>query len=251
MDKECLYVDVDNNQSNENFNIGIRWLLDNAGGNEGGLIATLGLRNMEACSEYDGMRALKTLVKNVPHVAIINDRKLELITESNIPFNGKNRPLLVIHPMKKFLDKLYNVENIPKMLVIPWIMEEIQEWVQYSNASKLGESKIKKPQFNFSEVVYLALEHMSESLNTDYSLAKPNNKDAAVNILKILYENGEHFSPEEIKICLISDFRVPAELAEEISQVADGIRHGKRYETFAHYDNRIIDYWRKESKSLK
>lgn len=86
---------------------------------------------------------------------------------------------------------------------------------------------MEKSQFTFSKVVYFALKDIGEGLNTNYSLAKPNNKDIVVNVLRILHENGETFSPEEVKICLISEFRVPAKLAEEISEVARVSNKGK------------------------
>lgn len=110
---------------------------------------------------------------------------------------------------------------------------------------------MEKSQFTFSKVVYFALKDIGEGLNTNYSLAKPNNKDIVVNVLRILHENGETFSPEEVKICLISEFRVPAKLAEEISEVARGIKQGKKYKVYMRYNNQAIGYWREKAESAQ
>ena len=62
------------------------------------------------------------------------------VTETiyNIPNYGKNRPLLAVHPNKKYLDELDCIHNVPKMMVIPWIGAEVNEWAKQNNAISYG-----------------------------------------------------------------------------------------------------------------
>lgn len=128
---EYLYI-ADTIDKNNEFEIGISWLLNNSK-TTGGFLAVNTIDEIYLYSKYPGMSALVTL-DNYRHQSILNYVKLDLVTILKIPSNGFDKPLLAINPTEIYLDKLSTIPNISKILVLPWNKNEILEWI-YSNSA--------------------------------------------------------------------------------------------------------------------
>jgi hypothetical protein len=198
------------------------------------------------------MTALIKLVKNNPHRARIDGVELELITESLIPYNGKNRPLLVVHPTKNFLDKLYAMKNISQMMVVPWVNDEIKEWTEYSNAKEYGVTNTKKMNIAANSIILNALEDMTYIMNLANGLIHPRNVDIVIETFEILHRNGEKLDKEEVKTYLIKYLKWDPILAEEASDLVRKVKEGKRHKfiTGMHWHENIITEWRKRSSTF-
>jgi len=128
---EYLYV-ADTLDKDDDFGIGISWLLSNSK-LTGGYLAINTIEDIHIYSKYPGMSALITL-DNYRYKSTLNYVKIELITILRIPLNGFNRPLLAINPTEIYLEKLSAIPNISKILVVPWNKDEILEWIYSNNA---------------------------------------------------------------------------------------------------------------------
>lgn len=247
-EKKCYYVNEDRDGKITNFNNGITWLLDNSK-RYGGWIATLTIRDMESIADYPGMEALAQLIKNNPHRARISGVDLELIIELRIPSNGKSRPLLAIHPTKKFLDKLHAIQNVPKMMVVPRDINEINEWKEYSNAIAYGSTRSNKSTNEINRVILNALRNMTQIMNLANEMVHPRNQDIVVETLQILQKNGEKFTKEDVKKYLIKYLDWDPILAGEASNLVLKIKTGKRHRfiTGQHWREDTINEWRKET----
>jgi hypothetical protein len=97
---------------------GFRWLKQHSA-NTGGLIAVPALRNLERYASLQRFEGLKALIKP-PNRAIIEGIVYELILPSKMLRHGINRPLLVLHPTKEFLEKVLHIRDLSAMFVISY-----------------------------------------------------------------------------------------------------------------------------------
>jgi hypothetical protein len=74
----------------------------------------------------------------------INGGKIFLITERNVPINGKNLPLLALHSSKSYLKKLDMIPNISEMVVMPHVSYEVDEWAINNDAQDFDYMNLKE-----------------------------------------------------------------------------------------------------------
>lgn len=80
--------------------------------------------------EYDWLRWLDNPERLWPIERIWT----QLVTPDRIPVDGQNRPLLVIHPTRKYLWTLDKFRNISQELVIPLDEESVTDWIRHHKA---------------------------------------------------------------------------------------------------------------------
>ena len=108
----------DDKSGNEPLYQGFRWLKQHSA-NTGGLIAVPALGNLERYASLQRLEGLKALIKP-PNRAIIEGIVYELILPSKMLRHGINRPILVLHPTKEFLEKVLHIRDLSGMLVIAY-----------------------------------------------------------------------------------------------------------------------------------
>jgi hypothetical protein len=82
-------------------------------------IAVPALRNLERYASLQRFEGLKALIRP-PNRAIIEGIVYELILPSKMLRHGINRPLLVLHPTKEFLEKVLHIRDLSAMFVISY-----------------------------------------------------------------------------------------------------------------------------------
>jgi hypothetical protein len=68
-------------------------------------------------------------------------------------------PLLVVHPKGDYLQNLDELPNVPEMMVIPFVSEEVEKWINNSKAVLFGSEDINE-EINYEKIdprVLLAL----------------------------------------------------------------------------------------------
>ncbi|MGA7005535.1 MAG: hypothetical protein WBY28_00535 [Nitrososphaeraceae archaeon] len=118
MDSVKHYYLHDDKSGNEALYEGFRWLKQHAA-NTGGLIAVPSLRNLKRYASLQRLEGLNALI-NPPNRAIIEGIVYELILPSKMLRHGINRPLLVLHPTKEFLEKVLHIRDLSAMFVISY-----------------------------------------------------------------------------------------------------------------------------------
>ena len=126
----------------------------------------------------------------------INGINTSLILANKIPATGKDLPLLAIHPDKEYLTDLDNITYIKTMMVIPWIPEEIENWITLRKAKlyqveETFESFDEQYYNNMDQVIKNALYEMDNILSVT--------RDSVKEILFILISSGYDCDPNKIR----------------------------------------------------
>lgn len=225
---------------------GVLWLLGEAKATSAGWVAVPQISNMETIAKYQGLAPLARLTEK-PYEGQVNGLSLSLITKKKMPYNYSSHPVLVVFPPTKYLDDLHGIPGATKMLVVPWNRKEIEQWKQYSNAtSYLGEAQ-SKPVPTSNPVLTAALRTLSALVNKSTGVLHPLDKDKAIAAFEILKANNEPFTPEEVKVILISEFKWKPEYAQDAADVAKGVLAGKRLKKTSRgqmFRDSAIDEWR-------
>jgi hypothetical protein len=104
----------DDKSGNEVLSQGFRWLKQQSVNTEG-LIAVPALRNLERYGSLQRLEGLKALIIP-PNRTIIEGIVYELILPSKMLRHGINRPILVLHPTKEFLEKVLHIRIYPECM---------------------------------------------------------------------------------------------------------------------------------------
>ena len=118
--------------SHEAIMKGLRWLVNRAlKADRKGIIAV------------PAVRILRNIRDNldIDIIALIQRSGIEVkrFTESDRVMDAQNRPILVIYPSVKFLERIEGCPNVNEVFVIPFTVEEIWPWLQEHNAEKLDD----------------------------------------------------------------------------------------------------------------
>jgi len=108
----------DAKSGNEALYQGFRWLKQHSA-NTGGLIAVPALGNLERYASLQRLEGLKELIKP-PNRAMIEGIVYELILPSKMLRHGIDRPILVLHPTKEFLEKVLHIRDLSAIFVISY-----------------------------------------------------------------------------------------------------------------------------------
>ena len=108
----------DDKSGNEALYQGFRWLKQHSA-NTGGLIAVPALGNLERYASLQHLEGLRELIKP-PNRAMIEGIVYELILPSKMLRHGIDRPILVLHPTKEFLEKVLHIRDLSAIFVISY-----------------------------------------------------------------------------------------------------------------------------------
>ncbi len=240
---KCHFICDYNTPNFDPVYIGINWLLGKRG-YKTGYIAIHGLRDLNAYSSRNGLENLDRLRKS-PHLQIWNGMRCGLILQSKIPCVNAS-PVLVLHPNKKYLDKIYSIKNISEMFVVGY-PEDIESWIRYSDAIEHGETKPKYRSLSLNKVVENALVSATNVINIANGMNHPRNKDIITNTFQVLIENKERLNSEDVKTWLIQKRKWDPEDAQMVLEIIEGLKAGKKYKLWMpdhFWIDGIIDYWR-------
>lgn len=123
---------------------------------------------------------------------------------------------------KKMLDLIDSMKNASAVIVVPWIMSEVSEWKRAWNPQVLGESPTTAEVLIDNPVVEEALKMLTDSVNLSTGLSHPSDKAAAVELLRLLYRNGESFDVDSIRAWVLRNEWDPKG-ANQLGAVAQAI----------------------------
>ena len=173
-----------------------------------------------------------------------------LLTDRSDPYSPHEGPALLLYPNTRLLEKIDDRYAITDVLVIPWIMEDIEEWIQIWNAQELGKEDNRRSESEFSDlVVEAALKSLTNRVNLSTGLGHPLDRDAAIWLFRKLKQANIKYSPIEIKGWLVRHgWR--SEYANDVKEVAAKILSGKRLRTHSRGEpwvKHIVEIWREEA----
>lgn len=131
---------------------------------------------------------------------------------------------------------------------MPWQEDEIEVWRRARRAVDItGDDAPPAPPTIADAVVLAAARSLTRIVNLNSGLAHPRDKAAAVHTFRRLKRGGYDWDPSEIRIwAMANGWR--AEDAQDLEDVADGVRQGRRYRVGASpWRSDIISHWRSGS----
>jgi hypothetical protein len=166
-EKRCFYRPVEDRDTDLVIQ-GVFWLLTVAK-SYGGWFAINTIESLEGYSRYSGLNELLKLKNKYDH-AIINGVSIYLVSKEWLPADGRNQPLLAVHPTKDLLDRLDDIPNISEITVVPYIAKEVEDWIMLRSATILQSDLVsddnnKQPSSKLDSVVAAALQDYNKRVN--------------------------------------------------------------------------------------
>jgi hypothetical protein len=165
---------------------------------------------------------------NKGQTVILNDLvEVYLLTERKVLYSW-NGPVLAIYPTKRLLDKIDSLPGVTDVLVIPWTIQEVQDWIDTWAATELGAAHQVATRKPFSNpIVEAALEALTERVNLSTGILDTSDRAAAIDLFMILRDSGISYDPKEIRAWLVSQGGWRPSDADDVKSVAEAILAGK------------------------
>ena len=229
------------------FNRGLEWLVQYAK-TSGGWVAVNRRENVGNIAKHAGLGRFAIFHKRNVSRIIIQDCLVELITRFSIPANGLDRPLLAFHPTIDFLNILESIPNIQKMLVIPWIAEEVDGWAKKNFAKDLDTPDL--PSIYVDEVAIIAFKHLKFAFTESPPSSPAQYRNAICQTLQILIQNGIRFELQALQSALVQKCGwgpVSAKQAAELAGIFLSNQIPAGYGGLGPWEDGIIKLWRFEA----
>lgn len=212
------------------------------------LLATPVKQNLEGVVEsVIGDSQVKELKKKNPVTA--GEVEIRHMTKRIDVPTWDEGPVLAIYPNKGLLDKIDDMRNVTDVLVVPWNRDEVQFWIDQWGATELGSDETGQGGRTTPEISDLVVEEALVSLNTivnvSTGLTHPSDRSQAIEMFKILHQNGHQFDPATLRMWLVAEKSWSPKNADEVQEIAEGVINGERfqYESDRWADD-ILDQWR-------
>lgn len=225
----------------------VQWLLahgDESDDNQHAIIAVNTKSALDgAISNVVGEDVVKQL-KKTKHVKL-DEGELHLVTKRIDAGSQGSGPALALYPDKDLLDKIDEMREITDVLVVPWNRDEIQFWIDQWGATELGSTSSGTQPSIADPVVKEALESLHMMVNVSSGLTHPSDRSKAIEMFRILHQNGHQFDPTTIRAWLVSEKDWQPSKADQVQEVAEDVLAGKQLQfDSGNWADDILRQWR-------
>jgi hypothetical protein len=233
------------------FQQGVEWLVDNAtrkGGGNSGWVAVNQRESIRNIAKYPGFGRFAIFYKRGVTRTILSDCLIDLVTKFSIPYDGLNRPMVVFHPTTDFLSALEQVPNIQKILVIPFLAEEVDNWAKKNFAKDLDNPNL--PSIYVDDIAVTAFKHLKFAFTETPPETPTQYKAALSQTLQILIQNGIRFEPQALQSALIQQCGWGPVSSKQIAELAEiflSERIPAGYDGHGPWEPGIIKLWKIEA----
>lgn len=179
-------------------------------------------------SDVIGEQAAKVLRKKEP--VRVGEAVIRLMTKRIDLAKGSNGPILAIYPDKDLLDKIDGMYGVTDVLVVPWSKDAVDFWIDTWGALELGSDTERKSMDISDPVVKEAVETLDILVNTSTGITHSSDRSTCIEIFKTLDSEGIAFDPDEVRAWLISEKSWDPDHADDVREVAEGVREGRRFQ---------------------
>lgn len=150
--------------------------------------------------------------------------------ETQQTFRGLRSPTVImgIYVTKKMLDQIDSAKNATAVILVPWSMEEVAEWRRTWTPMIVGQAPADPDILIKDPVVEEALKALTKRINLGTGLLHPSDKKAAVQLLRLLQQEGKKFDADSMRAWAVRNGWAP-QGANQLKEVADGILLRKRF----------------------
>ena len=202
-------------------------------------------------SSVIGEQATKAIAKD--NRLQLADVKISLITQRDKVYSWDG-PVLAIYPNKKLLDKIDDLSGVTDVLVIPWVPDEVEYWIDTWSAIELG-ATLSEEDTNMSlhPVVEAALKSLTVRVNLSTGVSHPRDRSATIELFKILRDAGIPYEPYDVRAWLMANGGWNSKGANDVEKIASDILARKRLKTVTSggWRKNILDIWRKAAEEKK
>ena len=239
----------------EPIKIGYRWLLDAAvrEGQTQAYLAALTMRILDGVVADCLGNAFVKVLKRDKRISVSHDGAgltLDLLTERIDSTSRYQGPALVMYPNARLLEKMDDHHEVTDVLVVPWIMADIEEWIQIWHAQELRTEDEQPSEAEFSDpVVEAALKSLTMGVNLSTGIAHPSDRDLAVWVFLRLNQARIRYNLVEIKGWLVRQGWM-SKHANAVKEVAAKIQNGKRVRMHSRremLDDNVVEKWRESA----
>jgi hypothetical protein len=173
---------------------------------------------------------------------------IELATKFSIPEDGLNRPMLVFHPTVEFLSALERVPGVHKMLVIPFLAEEADNWAKKNFAKDIDNPEL--PLIYVDDIAVTAFKHLKFAFTETPPQTPVQYRAALCQTLQILIGNGIRFEPQALQSALIQQCGwgpVSSKQIAELAEIFMSERIPAGYDGRGPWEPGIIKLWKIEA----
>jgi len=230
------------------FQQGLVWLVDNAAKNGSGWVAVNQRENIGNIAKYPGFGRFAIFHKRGVTRTLLSNCMIELVTKFSIPDDGLNRPMLVFHPTTDFLAALELVPNVQKILVIPFLAEEVDIWAKKNFAKDLDNPDL--PSIYVDDIAVTAFKHLRFAFTETPPEAPAQYRAALCQTLQILVGNGIRFEPQALQSALIQQCGWGPASSKQIAELAEiflSDRIPAGYDGRGPWEPGIIKLWKIEA----
>ena len=151
-----------------------------------------------------------------------------LTCETKRTFNNylSTEAILCAFPDEDMLKAVDSVKNLKIAVIVPWYMEEIAEWVRAWNPVILGKEHGEAERLIANPVVEEAMAMLTRHINLSTGLTNPSDKRNAIELLKILRDNGELYDPASLRAWALRHGWSP-QGAEDLEKYAQAVLQRK------------------------
>lgn len=248
MGTECYFVGLEKPDP-VLFHQGLLWLLDNAtASRDSGWVAVNQRESIRNIAKYPGFGRFAIFHKRGVTRTMLSDRLIELVTKFSIPDDGLNRPMLVFHPTMDFLSMVERIPNIQKILVIPYLAAEVDNWAKKNFAKDLDNPDL--PSIYVDEIAITAFKHLKFAFSETPPETAKQYRSALCQTIQILIENGIRFEPQALQSALIQQCGwgpVSSKQTAEIAEIFLSEQVPAGYEGHGPWEPGIIKLWKIEA----
>lgn len=187
-----------------------------------------------------GVEFIKSL-KEKKVIPLKSGAKLILRTQRTFGERFSKDIILAIHPTKKMIDTLNDLKNAYAIILVPWLKEEVQEWISVWSP-KIIDGKNQKPDaLVINPGVEMALKSLTERINLLSGLSHPSDKYSAIQLIEALYQNQINFNPKNLKIWALKN-NWTSDGAIKLFEIAQNILSGKKLKSgkFKVWSNKFL-----------
>lgn len=138
--------------------------------------------------------------------------------------------VMSLFPTSKMTDNLNDLNRAKAIVVVPWINNEREKWIQTWNPELIGGDKVEIEDLDLDPKLERALSTLTGMINMSSGLTHSSDRESAIQLLQILHKNGIQLNPEIMKTWALQNGWT-SDGANQLKDIAQRILEGRRFRT--------------------
>lgn len=168
----------------------------------------------------------KTLLKG-KEARLPNGKYLRLATKRTFNDYWTEDIIFAVYASKELLDLIDGIKSTPAIVVIPWLMEDVEQWIRTWEPYVDGEKVSSESSLIENPVVEEGLKMLTNSVNLSTGLSHPSDKAAAVHLFRQFYKYREIYDSDSIRAWALRNDWSPKG-ADQLHDIAQAILDRRR-----------------------